>query len=37
MRAGTILLLLALAMMGGGCGKCGDGPLACRSDAPTAR
>ena len=39
-RAGTILVLLALAVMVSGCGKCGSlfgSPGVCRSDTPAVR
>ena len=40
MRAGTIVLLLGLAMMAAGCSKCGgpfDALRVCHNDAPSAR
>jgi hypothetical protein len=39
-RAGTILVLLALATMVAGCGKCGGlfgSPGACHNETPSAR
>ena len=39
-RAGTILVLLALAVMVAGCGKCGSlfgSPGVCHSDTPSVR